>query len=38
MMTYSEFLEKGGEKKHQDRWEKEKLFEAQDFSDKEKFY
>lgn len=37
-MTYSEFLEKGGEKKHQDRWEKEKLFEAQDFSDKEKFY
>ncbi len=38
MKTYQEFLDKKGEEKWQKYWEKEKLFQASDKSNKEKFY
>ncbi|MBU2542661.1 leucine--tRNA ligase [Patescibacteria group bacterium] len=38
MTTYQDFLSNKGEKRWQDTWEKKKLFQASDKSDKEKFY
>ncbi|MEK7653045.1 MAG: leucine--tRNA ligase [Patescibacteria group bacterium] len=38
MKTYKEFLAGGGEKKWQERWEKEELNRAEDFSKKPKKY
>ena len=38
MSTYKDFLTAGGEKKWQDFWESRKLFAAEDFSQKPKYY